>query len=109
MTVDGRRRPPFRAEQSARKCLGGVSDTADAPILGSSSGRGFYMNKDELEGKGEQLKGKVKQGLGKATDNERLHDEGVADEAAGDVQEGFGRARRKVGETIEDIGEDIKR
>jgi hypothetical protein len=33
----------------------------------------------------------------------------VADEAAGDVQEGFGRGRRKVGEAIEDIGEKLKR
>jgi uncharacterized protein YjbJ (UPF0337 family) len=67
------------------------------------------MNRDELEGKGEQVKGKIKQGVGDLTDNERLHDEGVADEAAGDVREGVGRARRKVGEKIEDIGEDIKR
>ena len=67
------------------------------------------MNKDELDGKMDQLKGKVKQGVGDATDNERLHDEGVADEAAGDVQEGFGRGRRKVGEAVEDIGERLKR
>ena len=67
------------------------------------------MNKDELDGKVDQLKGKVKQGVGHATDNERLHDEGVADEASGDVQEGFGRGRRKVGEAIEDIGENLKR
>ena len=67
------------------------------------------MNRDELEGKAEQLKGKVKQGVGDLTDNERLHDEGVADEAAGDVQEGYGKARRKVGETIEDLGDSIKK
>jgi uncharacterized protein YjbJ (UPF0337 family) len=67
------------------------------------------MNRDELEGKTEQVKGKVKKAVGDLTDDERLHDEGAADEAAGDVQEGFGRARRKVGEAIEDIGEDIKR
>ena len=67
------------------------------------------MNRDELEGKKDKVKGKMKQAAGDLTDNERLHDEGVADEAAGDVQEGFGRARRKVGEAIEDIGEDIKR
>jgi uncharacterized protein YjbJ (UPF0337 family) len=67
------------------------------------------MNRDELEGKTEKAKGKMKQAVGDLTDNDRLHDEGVADEAAGDVQEGFGRARRKVGEAIEDIGEDIKR
>jgi uncharacterized protein YjbJ (UPF0337 family) len=67
------------------------------------------MNRDELKGKGDQLKGKLKQAAGDLTDDEQLHDEGVADEAAGDVQEGFGRGRRKVGEVIEDIGENIKK
>jgi uncharacterized protein YjbJ (UPF0337 family) len=67
------------------------------------------MNRDELEGKKDQLKGKVKQAAGDLTDDERLHDEGVADEAAGDVQEGFGRGRRKLGDAIEDLGNKIKR
>ena len=67
------------------------------------------MNRDELDGKKEQLKGKIKQATGDLTDDEQLHDEGVADEAAGDVQEGFGRARRKVGDAINDIGDKIKR
>ena len=67
------------------------------------------MNRDELEGKKDQLKGKVKQAAGDLTDDDRLHDEGVADEAAGDVQEGFGRGRRKLGDAIEDLGNKIKR
>jgi uncharacterized protein YjbJ (UPF0337 family) len=67
------------------------------------------MNRDELEGKAEQLKGKVKQGVGDLTDNERLHDEGLADEAEGNVQEGYGKAKRTVGEAIEDLGENIKK
>jgi uncharacterized protein YjbJ (UPF0337 family) len=67
------------------------------------------MNKDELAGKAEKLKGKVKQATGDLTDNEQLHDEGVVDEAAGEVQEGFGRGRRKVGEAVEDLGERLKR
>ena len=67
------------------------------------------MNRDEIEGRKESVKGKLKQAAGDITDNERLHDEGVADEAAGDTQETLGRARRKVGEAIEDLGEDIKR
>ena len=54
------------------------------------------MNRDELEGKKEQFKGKVKQAAGDLTDDDQLHDEGVADEAAGDVQEGFGRAARSA-------------
>jgi uncharacterized protein YjbJ (UPF0337 family) len=67
------------------------------------------MNRDELDGKAQQLKGKLKQAAGDMTDDDRLHDEGVADEAAGDVQEGFGRGRRQVGEAIQDIGKKIKR
>ena len=67
------------------------------------------MNKDELEGKAEALKGKVKQAAGDLTDDPALHDEGVADEVAGKTQDAFGKAKRKVGETIEDIGESIKK
>jgi uncharacterized protein YjbJ (UPF0337 family) len=67
------------------------------------------MNRDELDGKTDQLKGKLKQAAGDLTDDDRLHDEGVADEAAGEVQEGFGRARRKVGEAVEDLGDKLKR
>ena len=67
------------------------------------------MNRDEREGKKDQLKGKVKQAAGDLTDDDRLHDEGVADEAAGDVQEGFGRGRSKLGDAIEDLGNKIKR
>jgi uncharacterized protein YjbJ (UPF0337 family) len=67
------------------------------------------MNKDELDGKGNQVKGKLKQAAGDLTDDQRLHDEGVADEAAGKVEEGFGRGRRKVGEAIEDLGQKLKR
>ena len=66
-------------------------------------------NRDELDGKTEQVKGRVKQAVGDLTNNDRLHDEGAADEAAGNVQEGYGRARRKVGEFIEDVGEDMKK
>jgi uncharacterized protein YjbJ (UPF0337 family) len=67
------------------------------------------MNRDELDGKAEALKGKMKQAAGDLTDNERLHDEGVADEMSGDTKDAVGRARRKVGEAIEDIGENLKK
>ena len=66
------------------------------------------MNNDELNGKGEKAKGRVKQAWGDLTNDQKLHDEGVADETAGQVQEGFGKARRKVGETLDDIADKIK-
>jgi uncharacterized protein YjbJ (UPF0337 family) len=67
------------------------------------------MNRDELTGKAEAIKGKAKQAAGDLTDNDDLYDEGLADEVSGDTKATFGRARRKVGEAIEDLGEDIKR
>jgi uncharacterized protein YjbJ (UPF0337 family) len=66
------------------------------------------MNRDELEGKAKEFKGRVKQGVGDLTNDENLKDEGVADEAEGEVQQGFGKGRRKVGEAIEELGEKIK-
>lgn len=66
------------------------------------------MNRDELEGKAEALKGKIKQAAGDLTDNERLKNEGQVDEAAGDTQDAIGRGRRKAGEFVEDLGKKIK-
>jgi uncharacterized protein YjbJ (UPF0337 family) len=64
-------------------------------------------NKDELEGKFDQAKGAVKENVGDAIGNREMESEGAADRAGGNLQEGFGTARRKVGETVEDIGDSI--
>ena len=67
------------------------------------------MNRDELEGKAEAVKGNIKQAAGNLTNDADLHDEGVVDEAAGKTQDALGHARRKVGEAVEDIGRVIKK
>ena len=41
------------------------------------------MNRDEIDGKVEALKGKAKQAAGDLTDDPDLHGEGVADEGGG--------------------------
>lgn len=66
-------------------------------------------NRDEVEGKLDQAKGAIKENVGDAIDDERMQAEGAAERAEGNVQEGFGTARRKVGETIEDIGNAVGR
>jgi len=66
-------------------------------------------NRDEVEGKWDQAKGKTKETVGRALNDDELEAEGSADNAGGKVQEGFGKARRKVGEAIEDIGDSISR
>jgi uncharacterized protein YjbJ (UPF0337 family) len=64
-------------------------------------------NRDELEGKLDQAKGKTKETIGRAIDDDELEAEGRADDAGGNVKEGFGKTRRKVGEAIEDVGDAI--
>jgi uncharacterized protein YjbJ (UPF0337 family) len=66
-------------------------------------------NKDEVEGKFDQAKGRVKEEIGHATGDRDLEGEGIADRAGGNIREGFGTARRKVGEAIEDAGDAIKK
>ena len=61
----------------------------------------------ELKGKAKQVKGTVKKGLGKATGDRALHDEGESDRRKGKLQEQVSKARRVFGETVEDIGDKI--
>ncbi len=64
-------------------------------------------NKDETEGKGKQIKGKIKDKVGELTNNRDLEAEGEAENAAGHVQENIGEARRKVGDTIEKVADKV--
>lgn len=66
-------------------------------------------NNDEVEGKGKNIKGKVKEAVGDLTNNTDLEAEGHADQAEGKVQEAYGETKRKVGETIEEIGKKVGR
>ena len=62
-------------------------------------------NQDQLEGKWDQAKGNLKEGIGDATDNERMEREGQMDQAKGNVKEGIGDVR----EGIDDAADDVKR
>ena len=64
-------------------------------------------NNDEIEGKFDQAKGSVKETVGRVVNDGELENEGRGDRAEGEVQEGFGTARRKIGEAVEDIGDAI--
>jgi uncharacterized protein YjbJ (UPF0337 family) len=66
-------------------------------------------NSDEVEGKFDQAKGAVKENVGRAINDDKMRTEGAAERAGGNVQEAYGTAKRKVGEAVEDVGEDIAR
>jgi uncharacterized protein YjbJ (UPF0337 family) len=59
------------------------------------------MNKDQVEGRAQTVKGDVKEAAGKLVGNERLTAEGQADQVAGKVQS-------KVGDVKNDVGNAIK-
>ena len=71
-----------------------------------SSGAG-----DKLEGKADELKGNVKQGVGGATGNEEMRSEGQVDEVKGKGKVIVGEAKNsldKAGDTLSDAADTVK-
>ncbi len=67
------------------------------------------MHKDEVAGKVEQAKGKIKQKVGQATDDPQLIDEGVDDEITGEAQESVGTVKRKIADAADTVAKTIRR
>lgn len=57
-------------------------------------------NTDKMGNMAEEAKGKVKEWVGDATDNESLQAEGVADQAKANA--------KQAGEHVKDVGHDVK-
>ncbi|MFN2493979.1 MAG: CsbD family protein [Pyrinomonadaceae bacterium] len=66
-------------------------------------------NKDEIKGKFDQAKGTTKETVGRTINDRDLENEGLDDRTGGKIREGFGTARRKVGEAVEDVGESLRK
>ena len=60
------------------------------------------MNKDQVSGKFDQVKGKVKQGVGEAIGNQHLANEGVVDQVKGSAKEVWGNAKDAVRHNAEE-------
>ncbi len=57
------------------------------------------MDKDRVEGKMEDIKGKVKRQVGEWTGDEQAQSEGAADQAKGKIQNAWGK--------VKDAGRDV--
>ncbi len=66
-------------------------------------------NKNEREGKADQVKGRVKQAVGDLTGNEKLKAGGKVDETVGKAKTAVGGAQRKVAAAIQRVGKAVKR
>jgi uncharacterized protein YjbJ (UPF0337 family) len=60
------------------------------------------MDKDRVEGAGKNLKGKIKEGFGKATGDAKTEAEGKTDQAEGKVQNTVGGVKDKAREVLDD-------
>ena len=61
------------------------------------------MDKDEIKGKAEQVKGAAKEHIGRATGDEELEAEGTVDRAKGKVREGYGEVKDKAKRAIDEL------
>jgi uncharacterized protein YjbJ (UPF0337 family) len=60
------------------------------------------MNKDQVKGTAEKVKGKVNEAVGNATDD-------AAQKAKGQLQQGAGEARKQYGDLKEDVKDGAKK
>jgi len=60
------------------------------------------MDKDRVEGSAKQIKGNIKEGLGKLTGDTKTEAEGRADKAEGKVQNTIGGIKDKARELLDD-------
>jgi uncharacterized protein YjbJ (UPF0337 family) len=58
------------------------------------------MDKDRVAGSAKEIKGAIKQGVGKAVGDAKLEAEGKADKAEGKVQNAIGGLKDTVRETL---------
>jgi uncharacterized protein YjbJ (UPF0337 family) len=66
-------------------------------------------NDDEVRGKIDEATGAVKERFGRATGDPDLEAEGADQRAGGKVEAGFGKAKRKVSEGLDKLGDKINR
>lgn len=58
------------------------------------------MNKDQVKGRGEQVKGSVKETTGKIVGNKSLEAEGKVDKVAGKTQATYGDVKEDVKDAV---------
>ncbi len=65
------------------------------------------MEKEHVTGKVDEVKGKAKQGIGKATDDPGLQGEGMVDEAKGKVKQTYGDIKEAIKDSDKAAGSEV--
>lgn len=56
-----------------------------------------------MSGEIDKMKGRVKQAAGDLTDNDKLHNDGKKDEAAGKVKDGVDDVKDKIDDAVDSV------
>jgi uncharacterized protein YjbJ (UPF0337 family) len=88
----------FVLNQPGPRFATGNDDVEDAARKTANWG-----SKQRLKGTGTGLVGKLKEGVGRATDDQQLEGEGVLDQTVGAVQDTVGQAAHNVADTIHEL------
>ncbi len=64
-------------------------------------------NEDEIRGKLDEAAGTVKEKIGRASGDVNLENEGADQRFGGKVESGVGKARRKLSEGLDDLGDKL--
>lgn len=66
-------------------------------------------NRDEVRGKIDEAAGTVKEHIGRASGDPNLEDEGASQRIGGNIESGVGKAKRKISEGLDDLGNKLNR
>lgn len=66
-------------------------------------------NSTEVRGKVDEAAGTVKENIGRVIGDANLENKGAAQRAAGNLESGVGKARRKVSESLDGLGDKINK
>jgi uncharacterized protein YjbJ (UPF0337 family) len=81
---------------------------ASVLLLGSVASASA-VDKDRVEGTGDQVKGSIKKGAGQVTGNERLQSEGSSQKSKGKIEEGWGKTKDAARDSGDAIKEKLKK
>lgn len=66
-------------------------------------------NEDEIRGKLDEAAGTVKESIGRASGDANLENEGADQRFGGKIEGGVGKARRKISEGLDDLGDKLNK
>jgi uncharacterized protein YjbJ (UPF0337 family) len=78
-------------------------ETGNDDIEDAADRAAFWGSRQRVAGAGGRMFGKMKEGVGRVTGDQRLADEGAADQLVGAVKDTVGGAAQAVGQTIHDL------